>query len=268
MVRGSEFDFLLCIVFETRINSVHSYDSECSHPWSHIELDHNTTFVCKTAAARLNTSIVTLEAIWPASKLAAMPKRGRLLALGMGPHISQTALQALLEQVRDEGVPDAISRSTFRRQRRQVSESMTDFGPILQKVSVPLTEPVDNDELCFDMWVQHPLAMLQQAAEDHPGFRDLLLHVFDSAGQNLRIVIYNDEIDPGAKLAARHARKVEVVYWSLLDFGYPVLSHENAWFELFAVRSDLRKNVEGGMSHLLLRGLRFFFWSTTCARLA
>merc|ERR1711933_584195 len=65
---------------------------------------------------------------------------------------------------------------------------------------------------------------------------------------------------PGKELAARRARKVEIVYWSVVDFGFPTLSNETSWFVLFAVRSDIREEIDGGVSHLLKRALRFFFF--------
>ena len=181
-------------------------------------------------------------------------RRPRLLYAASGHHVSLSAMEALFAHVREEGVPEAASRSTYARERAALAHGRTDFGPLLQRIKIDLPRGKS-----FDLWVQHPLAMLQITCEQNPAFRETVVKAIDGAEGRMKIAVYNDEIDPGKELAARHARKIEVVYWSFLDFGFPALANENAWFVLFACRSDLRAEVDGGMSHLLKESLRFFF---------
>ena len=180
-------------------------------------------------------------------------KRPRLLYAAAGHHVSQRALEALFAHVRAEGLPEVSSRASYARERHAVAHESSDFGPLLQRLRIPYGRK------SFDLWVQHPLAMLQITCEKNPVFMEAFLPAFDRTGGHMKIAIYNDEIDPGKELAARHARKIEIVYWTFVDFDFPSLSNENCWFTLFACRSELRAEVDGGVSHLLKAALRFFF---------
>ena len=60
--------------------------------------------------------------------------------------------------------------------------------------------------------------------------------------------IYSDEVDPGRELATRHSRKVEVLYWSILEFGMPALTDDDMYFTTTILRSELREEVR--MPHL------------------
>ena len=180
-------------------------------------------------------------------------KAPRLIYAATGHHVSQRALEALFAHIRAEGLPEVSSRASYARERHAVAHSSSDFGPLLQRVRIP------HGRKSFDLWVQHPLAMLQITCEKNPVFREEFLRAFDRARGHMNIAIYNDEVDPGKELAARHARKIEIVYWTFVDFGFPSLSNENCWFTLFACRSEVRAEIDGGMSHLLKEALRLFF---------
>ena len=59
-------------------------------------------------------------------------KRPRIWDFRNDSYASQRAIVALLSQVRDEGFPASLSRSTFQRQRDELARTVTAFGPILQ----------------------------------------------------------------------------------------------------------------------------------------
>lgn len=63
--------------------------------------------------------------------------------------------------------------------------------------------------------------------------------------------MYSDEVTPGNQLRHQNARKIQVVYWSLADFGLQRLSNERVWFMLGVCRSDLVKQLPGKMSELM-----------------
>jgi len=101
--------------------------------------------------------------------------------------------------------------------------------------------------------------MLQTTSLRSQSFKDFLYRTLDKCDNNLSMCIYNDEIDPGKEIAARHAKKLEAVYWSILDFGSPHLSHELNWFTLLVLRKDIREVTDGGMSHVLRVSLKCCF---------
>ena len=174
-----------------------------------------------------------------------------------GKHVSQRALAAILDAVRTQGLPAATSRATYQRQRQQVANQRTSFGPLLQ----PMKLPSANGREHITIYVQHPMAFLEAGASASPAFKSFLLATFAKTGGQINLALYNDEVDAGKELAVRHGRKWEVVYWSILEFSYPALSHELSWFTLVAVRSDLRQKLEGGMSHVMKCVLKLFFGS-------
>ena len=76
----------------------------------------------------------------------------------------------------------------------------------------------------------------------------------------LKLAVYTDEVSPTQSLwAGTDTRKQQAVYWSFLDFQFPVLTNEDAWFTITTVRSELEKRIAGGMSTVLKHVLYLFF---------
>ena len=128
----------------------------------------------------------------PTPKPAA--KRARLLDVSAGHHVSQSALSAILNAVREYGVPAATSRATYRRERRDVATVETIFGPLLREIRVPTKDGP------MPVWFQHPMAFLDRAAAASPGFCQYLMEVLDKNSNRLSIAVYNDEVDAGKEL--------------------------------------------------------------------
>lgn len=181
-------------------------------------------------------------------------KRPRLIEFGRSARLSRTALQELLKQIEEHGVPDAYSRSTQEREIRTIATQLTSFGPRMQQVEFELTNGTS-----MKMWYVHPLAMLEIASAKSDAAGALLIRVLNENKNNVSLFLYNDEVDPGRELAARHSRKIEAVYWSLVEFGLPALNHEDFYFTLTILRSDIRAKIAGGMSQVLRNLLRHVF---------
>ena len=64
-------------------------------------------------------------------------------------------------------------------------------------------------------------------------------------------------MSPGNQLAHRNARKSWAIYWSLLQFGLPVLSDEDGWFCCAAERTDSLALVNGGIGQTFTCILKF-----------
>ena len=162
-------------------------------------------------------------------------------------------LETILAAVREHGLPDATSSSAYRRERRKVASQATPFGPLLQRITL---ETSDGPQY---IWVQNPMAWIEAVAASSDGFRRFMLDVIERSCRNLTFAVYNDEVDAGRELAARHGKKFEVVYWTVLECGPLARHNEMFWFTLVALRSDIREKVDGGMSHVMKLVLDKFY---------
>ena len=168
--------------------------------------------------------------------------------------MTAAALAHILRDVRDHGIPDAFSTSTQRRHRQNIVYTNTAFGPLIQNVIV-----TTKSGKRLTLPVQHPLAMLVVAANESEAFAVLIHATLDACDDRISIIVYSDEVTPGQVLQGLHDRKVQAMYWSLLNFGFPTLTNEAAWFTLLSWRSSQVEQLEGSMSHVYKVGLRFFF---------
>ena len=64
------------------------------------------------------------------------------------------------------------------------------------------------------------------------------------------------------------SRNIECCYWSLLQLGCDVLSQEDAWFIICAVRTDLVEGLPGKMSNLARTLLKTLLFTSTGHNLA
>ena len=177
-----------------------------------------------------------------------MVKRQRLSDFGRVSHVTARGLAAVLRQIQEEGLPDAVSRSSVARHRREDVQRQTDFGDLLQEVPVVLKSGGEGT-----VWVQHPLAMLATVASEFPEIAALMASM-----AMLEIVLYSDEITPGQQIKGND-RKCQTIYWSLINFGPELLCFESMWFTAAALRASQCKRIQGGMSQVYKLILRLFF---------
>ena len=76
-----------------------------------------------------------------------MTKRPRLSDFGRVSHVTARALAQVLRQVREEGLPNAVSTSSIRRHRREDVRRETDFGDLLQEVPVVLASGGEGEHV-------------------------------------------------------------------------------------------------------------------------
>eukprot|EP00959_Pyramimonas_sp_CCMP1952_P323179 6762718-Pyramimonas_sp.AAC.1 len=161
----------------------------------------------------------------------------------------------LLEQVRLHGLPDAFSRSTQQRARQSLAFQSTSFGPLLQKTEVP----IDDNGGSVDIWVQHPLGFLEAACAESDSFRTFLQSVLNESSNKISILIYSDEVTPGNPLSDNNKRRIQAIYWSVAEFGWPALAHEEFWFAAAGIRSKVVDSLPGGMGEAFKHVLKSFF---------
>ena len=87
------------------------------------------------------------------------------------PHLSASALTALLDDVAKHGVPELHDRKHVREATRQLVDADTDYGKIL--VPATLYDKAGNE--CTALIV-NPLALIWKAFEQDGGFTDLMVH--------------------------------------------------------------------------------------------
>ena len=82
--------------------------------------------------------------------------------------------------------------------------------------------------------------------------------MLDSHDGPLGLCIYSDEVCPGNPLAVNTLRKCWVVYAGSKEMG-TLLSNENAWITLCAVRSNVVADVEASISQVITNILFLIF---------
>eukprot|EP00959_Pyramimonas_sp_CCMP1952_P042865 896903-Pyramimonas_sp.AAC.1 len=108
------------------------------------------------------------------------------------------------------------------------------------------------------VWIQHPLGFLERACAEAESFKELMLETVRKHG-TLSIILYSDEVTPGNVLSNRNKRKFHALYWSIKEFGWPLLSNELLWFTVTSLRSSLVNQISGGVSNLARVALKAFF---------
>ena len=183
-------------------------------------------------------------------------KKAKLEDLARGTHLSTAAKSKLLKDVRELGMPEAISETTERRQRKSQTHADTEFGPVICWRTLPAAEDGAED---IKLPFQHPFAMLSRAIAISAEFMHLFFRVVTAAMGSLRIILYGDEVTPGQALAKANSRKTFAMYWSFADFGYPLLSNEKLWFCLGTIHTNTIKKIKGHTSALYREALKLFF---------
>lgn len=171
---------------------------------------------------------------------------------GLYPYVSQSALSAILKDIRDNGLPTAQSRRGIKRVRELDTRVSTTHGPLFREVSVtlnPRSDPTSHKLEYID-----PASILSHAFASCSGFGDYLesklIQHPPSSQHPWGIIIYSDEINPGNQLKHDNQRKTQAIYWSFVQYGSQGLCREASWFVLSVVRSGIVTEM-GGMSVLL-----------------
>ena len=173
------------------------------------------------------------------------------------PHVSASALSAILAEVAAEGMPELHSRRDLSAATAELMNESTPYGPIAQTVDVATT-----DGGTMRLLVAHPLALLWHAVRVARPFANFVQARLSehpaSAVQPWRLVLYADEVVPGNQLSHDNRRKVWVVYYSFLEFGPAALAREESWFCLMTKRSSEVAKVSGGMGQIYGKLVKLF----------
>ena len=187
----------------------------------------------------------------------------RLHHLGRRSYVSQSGLASILKDLResiDLQVPTA--RSSIKRSRDAdptAPRANTIYGPILRSMPVQLEEPSEDYSLNY----AHPASMLAHCIHSCPAFGNRFLDLLTDTGcsplAKWRVIVYCDEVSPGNALKHNNARKLQAIYWTVVEVGYAHLMTEYCWFTLATIRSSVVKRINGGLSCLMKLLLKTFY---------
>ena len=155
--------------------------------------------------------------------------------------------------------PDAISASSIARARRDAATQRTPFGPLMQTARFDTTS-----HGVVELPIQAPLPMLWIAMSASARFARYVRDAIDVEGmpsveKPWRIAFYCDQVTVGAALRTDNRRKIEAVYWSIVELGALALGDELCWFEIASFRTSEVLVLESQMSHVLeVCALQFF----------
>lgn len=215
----------------------------------------------------------------PAGPLARWALKDCIMAVNVGrlgrrKGISHSGLSAVLEDLKGQEFPSATSRQTIKRRRDEDVNVNTRFGPLLQNWNVTLP-PMERKkkksgvktkakpEKPVEFPFVQPVPLLSHMCLECAEFSAMMLKVIDehtpSQEHPLKLIVYSDGVSPGNVLAHNQTRKVEVMYWSIQEFGDLALAMEKNWFLLGVARHDHVKRLPGQMSQYFREGVERFF---------
>lgn len=182
----------------------------------------------------------------------AKKRRNELASVGRRSYVSTSALATVRREFAElETVPNATSRSTIVRSKKEAATIETEYGPVLADLSVTR---LGGGEVAVP--VVAPIPQLAHTASSSNAFAIFLRQRLQLNPPSLtkpwRIALDSDEVTPGNELKPINTRKIQATYWSFMGFGLQALSLEISWFVLNLTRSVVvSDSIAGGMSHLL-----------------
>lgn len=179
------------------------------------------------------------------------------------PHVSASALSALLEDIEQNGLPDLTGKKHVKEARDYTLEQHKAYGPMLETVQL-----VNVDGTSQDMVVVNMCTLLQAMFQMDGGMTSLIkrtiLKTPCSVESPWHLIYYSDEVVPGNVLSADVSRKVQCVYISIMEFGPLALSREESWMCILAKRSSHVAQAESGMSQVTAKVLQHILHHPLC----
>ena len=176
------------------------------------------------------------------------------------PHISASALSALLSEIEAHGIPELHNRKQIKEATSAIVKQDTPYGQILLPADV-----ITKTGTTSSVLLANPLALLCVAVEQGGGFSNLMEKRLQESPCNIdhpwKLVLYCDEVVPGDAMIASNVRKVWVIYFSFLELGLITLSNENSWFCVAAQRTEDVNRLSAGISQVMGIVIKRFFGS-------
>ena len=177
--------------------------------------------------------------------------------------MSASAMSALLQDVKAQGLPEMIGRKDIKASRAEaIQEAGGPFGPLVQSVEV-----IGKSGKPMAVDIISPLAFLAHAFGQPGGFHDFMATRLQECPCSLEsqwdFLLYSDEVTPGNPLGEAR-RKLWVMYWSFKQVGPIGLQKEQCWFPILCVRTAVVSQIDDGMSQLTAAILKHIFVTSPC----
>ena len=165
------------------------------------------------------------------------------------PHVSSSALSALLKEVEAHGCPELHGRSHVHEATVAEMNADTPYGSMLVDLDV-----VGRGGEHMQLVAVNPLAYICRAYEQGGAMTRLMDTTLRDHPPTLEapwgLILYADEVVPGNAMSFDNRRKCWAVYCSFKQFGALLLQQEDSWFTILACRSSVIANVSGGISQV------------------
>lgn len=179
------------------------------------------------------------------------------------PYVSQSALAAILLDVKEKGVPELHQRKAMQEATSSELAKLDAYGPLLQTENGILksgdTVPV---------LLVNPLSYMHAAVHQGGSYTELLLDTHrrcpSSPESPWELIVYSDEVVPGNVLASRNERKTWAIYGSFMQHGQVFLQKESAWMVLLCKRTTSVDALDGGISQLVAMVLKMICCNKFC----
>ena len=136
------------------------------------------------------------------------------------PHMSNSAFVKVIKYVKENEFSQLATHTCTVRLARDASLEDTPYGPMLVTAQLFGTPPHPNREV----WIVNPTTYLYSAYNNGGGLCSAISRCPESNPSShdkpWRLVLYSDEVVPGNNLSPQNNRKVWLIYWSFLEFGY------------------------------------------------
>lgn len=172
-------------------------------------------------------------------------------------YVTQSGLVAVLQHVREHGLPDAVSRRTVKRARSMALPKDTPLGPLWGEIEVEMLKGPNKKYPMIN-----PMPLLWFLCTECDGFRDAFRQQVAKHETSLNmphsICIYQDEVLPGNPLRVTNERKLQCWYWSIAELGN-FCGDEDFWLHILAVRTSEVKKMKSGTAQLFKLVVENFF---------
>ena len=141
------------------------------------------------------------------------------MSLGRASYVSKEGMAKLLKSVEEDGMSETFSRTTQYRARKNVCATPTPHGTLLDYKKLTL---IDGEE--WEIAIANPFALFREQCRTSPHFCKIVVEALVrypcTPGTPWGLVLYEDGVDPSDGLAKHHTRKVDVYYFTFLQFDY------------------------------------------------
>ena len=129
------------------------------------------------------------------------------------PHVSQSALSAVLKEAKRSGIPELSCRKDVRAARDAQLDVVTEYGPLYR--SEDLEPEEDGDQPKPKLNYIHPIALLAFLLLICQSFSLYVERLHDlepsTAADPWSLALYSDEVTPGNQLSNRNERRIQVL---------------------------------------------------------